>query len=116
MEHRINKVHERFLRLIFPSDSKLTFKELLDINKTASTHQKDLQLLATEIFKEKLNITPEILKQLFSFNIRNYNLTSQSTLKLKKKKFCVLWQRKPLLTGTEDMGLGSRQLKFTRNV
>ena len=120
MEHRINNVHERFLRLIFPSDSKLTFKELLDINKTASTHQKDLQLLGTEIFKEKLNISPEILKQLFSFNIRNYNLTSQSTLKLKKKKnFCVLWQRKPLLTGTEDMGLGSRQfqkLKFTRNV
>ena len=33
MEHRINKVHERALRLIFPSDSKLTFKELLEKTK-----------------------------------------------------------------------------------
>ena len=81
MEHRINKIHERALRLICPSDSKLTFKELLDKNKTASIHQKNLEVLATEIFKVKLNILPEILKELLSFNVRNYNLRSQSTLK-----------------------------------
>ena len=80
MEHRINKIHERALRLIYPSDSKLTFKELLEKNKTVSIHQKNLQVLATEIFKAKLNISPEILKEL-SFNVRNYNLRSQSTLK-----------------------------------
>ena len=34
-------------------------------------HQKNLQVLATEIFKAKLNIPQEILKELFSFNIRN---------------------------------------------
>ena len=28
-----------------------------------------------------------------------------------KNKFCVLWQQKLLLTGTEDMGLGSRQFQ-----
>ena len=42
---------------------------------------KNLQVLATEIFKATLNISPEILKELFSFNVRNYNLRSQSTLK-----------------------------------
>ena len=48
-----------------------------------SIHQKNLPLkvLATEIFKAKLNISPEISKELFSFNLRNYNLRSQSTLK-----------------------------------
>ena len=80
MEHRINKIHEKALRLIYPSDSKLTFKELLEKNKTVSIRRKNLQVLATEIFKAKLNISPEILKELFSFNIRNYNLRSQSTL------------------------------------
>ena len=30
MEHSINKVHERAPHLIYPSGSKLTFKELLD--------------------------------------------------------------------------------------
>ena len=74
MEHRA-------LRLIYPSESKLTFKELLEKNKTVSIYQKNLQVLATEIFKAKLNISPEILKELFSFNVRNYNLRSQSTLK-----------------------------------
>ena len=41
MEHRINKIHERALRLIYPSYSKLTFEELLDKNETASIHQKN---------------------------------------------------------------------------
>ena len=65
MEHSINKIHERALRLIYPSNSKLTFKELLDKNKTVSTHQKNLQVLATEIFKAKPNISPEIPKNYF---------------------------------------------------
>ena len=81
MEHKINKIYERALRIIHPSDSKLTFKELLDKNKTASIHQKNLQVLATEIFKVKLNISSDILKELLSFNVRNYNLRNQSTLK-----------------------------------
>ena len=81
MECSINRIHERALRLIYPSDSKLTFKELLNKNKTVSIHQKNLQVLATEIFKAKLNISPEISKELFSFNVRNYNFRSQSTLK-----------------------------------
>ena len=46
-----------------------------------SIHYKNLQVLATEIFKAKLNISPGILKELFSFNVRNYYLRSQSTLK-----------------------------------
>ena len=62
MEHRINKIHERALHLIYPSDSKLTFKELLDKKKTVSIHQKILQVLATELFQAKLNILPKILK------------------------------------------------------
>ena len=52
-----------------------------------SINQRNLQVLATEIFKVKLNISPEILKELFSFNVRNYNLRSQSTLKQIKTNF-----------------------------
>ena len=69
------------LCFIYPSDSKLTFKELLDKSKTVSIHLKNSQELATEIFKAKLNISPEILKELFSFNVRNCNLRKQSTIK-----------------------------------
>ena len=71
MEHRINKIHERVVRLIYLFDSELAFKELLDKSKTVNIHQKNLEVLATEIFKAKLNISPEILKELFSFKVRN---------------------------------------------
>ena len=47
MEQRTNKIHERGLHIVSPSNSKLTFKELLDENKTVSIHQKSLQVLAT---------------------------------------------------------------------
>ena len=40
MEHRINKIHERAVRLIYLSDSKLTFKELLDKNNCEHPSKK----------------------------------------------------------------------------
>ena len=81
MEHRINNIGGVLEGpSYYPSDSKLTFKDLLD-KKTVSIHQKNLQALATEILKQKLNISLEILKKLFSFINGNYDLRSQSTLK-----------------------------------
>ena len=63
IEHRINKIGRVFEGLsYYPSGSKLTCKDLLDKNKTVSIHQKILQALVTEVFKEKL----EIFKKLFS--------------------------------------------------
>ena len=43
MEHRMNKIHERTIKLIYPNQHQLTFKELLEKNKTIS--------IATEIYK-----------------------------------------------------------------
>ena len=63
MKHKINKIHEKVLLFIYPSDLTLTFKELLDKNKPVSIHQKNVQVLATEIFKRKLNISPTITKK-----------------------------------------------------
>ena len=49
MEHRINRIHERTLGLIYPNQHQLTFKELLEKNKTVSINQRNLQALANEI-------------------------------------------------------------------
>ena len=40
MKYRIDKIHEMVLRVIYPYDLKLKFKELLDKNKTVGIHQK----------------------------------------------------------------------------
>ena len=81
MEHRINNIGRVLQEPSYcPSDSKLTFKDLLD-KKTVSIYQKNIQALATEILKQKLDISLEIFKKLFSFINGNCDLRSQSTLK-----------------------------------
>ena len=42
MEHRTNRIHQRTLRLIYPNQQQLTFKELLEKNRTVSIHRANL--------------------------------------------------------------------------
>ena len=81
MEHRINRIHERTLRLIYPNQHQLTFKELLEKNKTVSIHQRNLQTLENEIYKAKNKISPEVVNSLLEFTNKNYNLRNASILK-----------------------------------
>ena len=48
----INSLHERALRVY--RDYKATFCELLSEDKSVTIHQRNLQLLATEIFRTKI--------------------------------------------------------------
>ena len=41
MEHRINRIHERTLRLIYLNQHQLTFKEILEKTATVSIHQRN---------------------------------------------------------------------------
>ena len=49
------------------------FKELLETDKSVPIH-KNLQVLATEMFKLYRNITPPIVRQLFQSRNIDYNL------------------------------------------
>ena len=51
MEHRINSIHKRALKLNYQNFHDPIFQELLTKDKSVSVDQKNLQLLATEIFK-----------------------------------------------------------------
>ena len=81
IEHRINRIHERILRLIYPNQHQLTFKELSEKNKAVSIHQRNLQTLATEIYKAKNKISLEVVNSLFEFTNKNCNLRNASILK-----------------------------------
>ena len=61
MKSRINKLNERCLRLTY-NDKKGSFKELLQTDKSVSIHIKNLQVLATEMFKAYRNISSPIVK------------------------------------------------------
>ena len=52
---------------------------MLAKEKSVSVHQKNLQLLATEIFNSKTEVSPELMNDIFHFVERPYNLRSDYT-------------------------------------
>ena len=78
LNNRINKIHKRALRLVY-QNKKLSFGELLELDNAVTIHQRDLQVLVTEIFKVKTNLSPKIMKQVFDFQEPYYNLLSETS-------------------------------------
>ena len=78
LNNRINKIHERTLRLVY-QNKNLSFSELLELDNAVTIHQRNLQVLATEVFKVKTNLSPEIMKQVFDFQEPYYNLRSETS-------------------------------------
>ena len=73
VNNRINKIHERSLRSIY-KDDKSTFEELLIKDKSFNIHDRNLQVLATEIYKVINNISPAIYNSIFQIKKTPYNL------------------------------------------
>ena len=57
LNNKINKLHERALRIVYKNDS-LTFQELLDKDDSITIHQRNLQRLASEMYKVKIKLHP----------------------------------------------------------
>ena len=74
LNNNINRIHERALRLVYQNN--LSFSELLDLDNSVTVHQKNLQVLVTEIYKVKNGIAPEIMKDIFELQNPSYNLRS----------------------------------------
>ena len=60
LNHRINSMHERALRVTY-QDYQSTFLQLLQKDNSVTIHQRNLQVGSTEIFKTKNDLSPEIL-------------------------------------------------------
>ena len=74
LNNKINQTHEEALRLVYQNN--LSFSELLDLDNSVTVHQKNLQVLVTEIYKVKIAIAPEIMKDIFELQNSSYNLRS----------------------------------------
>ena len=74
LNNKINRIHERALRLVYQNN--LSFSELLDLDNSVTVHQKNLQVLVTEIYKVKNGIAREIMRDIFELQNPSYNLRS----------------------------------------
>ena len=80
VNNRINHIHERALRLVY-KDYTSTFDELLLKDNPFRIHHRNLQKLAIEIFKVKLGLAPEIMKNIFPIIENPYDLRSETKFK-----------------------------------
>ena len=55
INEKINKLHERALRVVY-SDDNLTFEQLLEKDNSFDIHDRNLQKLAILMFKVKNNL------------------------------------------------------------
>ena len=60
INHKINKLHERALRIVY-NDHFSSFEELLSKDKSVTVHQRNLQTLATEMYKILNGLSPDIM-------------------------------------------------------
>lgn len=69
LDNKINKLHARALRLVY-KDKSLTFKQLIDKDKSFTIHQRNLQKLALEMYKVKHSLCPKPFQNLFTLRQR----------------------------------------------
>ena len=74
MHSRINKLHERALRVVYKNDDNLTFEELLVKDKSFSVHDINLQKLALVMYKVKNGLYPRPVQDIFTHIDQNTNV------------------------------------------
>ena len=81
--HHINCIHERSLRVVY-RDYNSSFDELLEKDNSYKIHDRNLEKQVTGIFKVKMNLGPEIMKEVFEIVEGPHALRNKRKLKSKK--------------------------------
>ena len=84
LNNQINKIHKKALWLVYKNETFFSFDDLLKRDKSVSIHQKNLQSLATEIYKTKIKLGPKIMKDTFHFIQKPYNLRNDPELQRRR--------------------------------
>ena len=72
LNNKINRLHERC------NDKNSTYESLLVRDQSVSIYIRNLQILATEIFKAHRDLSPPIFKEPFNKRTLNYELQHPS--------------------------------------
>ena len=67
INYKINKLHDT------------TFQELLNKDNSVTTHDRNLQRLATEMYKIKNHLSPLPMQELYSEKVNKYDLRNNRT-------------------------------------
>jgi hypothetical protein len=86
MNNKINRLHERCLRIIY-NDKSSSFNELLERDNSISVHEQSIRSLAIEMFKVVKGIASKLFSEIFGYreNMR-YNFRNDSIFTLPPKR------------------------------
>ena len=79
LNNRINRLHERCLRMAY-DDYTSSFEQLLEKDDTTNIHQLNLKTLATEMYKVSKNLSPPFIRELFTEKEVTYNTRSNVSI------------------------------------
>ena len=85
LNNKINKLHERALRLVYKNEN-LTFQDLLELDNSVTVHQKNLPKLSTEMYKAKNNLSPLPMQDLFNEQVATHDLRNKRYWDIPKNK------------------------------
>ena len=85
MNNKINHLHERWLHIVY-SDKMSSFEKLIETDRSVPMHIKNLQIFATEFFKESKNLAPTIFSEISSKRSIQYNLRHASEFSVSNVK------------------------------
>ena len=81
LNHRINKLHERALRIAY-NDYSSDFVELLAKDDTVTIHQRNLRVLAIEMYKISNDLSPLFMKDIMTEICVPYNTRSTTKVEI----------------------------------
>lgn len=88
----ISKIHKRSLSLIL-DDEINSFADTLGKNIDITNHQRNIQVLMTELFKIMNNSAPPIMYNMFNPRVNNFNLRNFKEFSTGKRKLSTMdWQ------------------------
>ena len=84
LKSRINKLHGKALRMVY-QDYLSSFTKLLEQDKSTTIHNRNIQLLATELCQVKNGLSPAFMNEIFVENAQHYyDLTKKTEFKRNK--------------------------------
>ena len=76
--NKISRLHGRYLRIIY-NDKRSSFNAFLEKDGSVSIHERNIKILATEMFKVSKNLAPPKMHEIFKLKDQpHYNLRHNS--------------------------------------
>ena len=83
LETQINRIHERALKIVYRENDS-SFETLLKKSGSVTIHHRNVQLLATEIFKALNNLSSSLMSDLFKIKDTKYDFRKGDILEYNK--------------------------------